>query len=138
MAQQPINKRNLTKYRPLGIRCPIRNAAQDGVFDMTSTTVDRVKSALYVLLFTQPGSRVMLPQFGSPIYGLQFEQVSEKDFDRISTDIRKAVKRWVPEATIVNLDIRQLKSDPNEFEINIKFTLTQNPSLGGDLVITAR
>lgn len=135
---QFINKQQLTRYRPLGITAPIRNAAQDGVFDMTSKTIDRVRSSLYVLLLTVPGSRVQLPQFGSPIYGLQFEQISEQDFERIKADIKQAVQRWVPEASIVDIGIRQTTQTPNRFVINIRFALTQNPGLQSELAITVR
>lgn len=133
-----INKKNLTKYRPLGIRAPIRNAAQDGVFDTTSTTIERVKSSLYTLLFTAPGTRVMLPEFGSPIYGLQFEQVSDRDFDKIKSNIVKSVQRWVPEATVVSINIKQTEQTPNEFDILIRFTLTANQSLEDSITIQAR
>lgn len=135
---QYINKQRLTRYRPLGIRAPIRNSAQDGVFDVTSTTLDRVKSSLYVLLFTAPGTRVQMPEFGSPIYNLQFEQVSEQDFEDIRTRIRKAVDRWVPEALIVDLGIEQRTESPNTFVINIRFSLRDNPKLQDDLVFTVR
>lgn len=133
-----INKRNLRKYKPLGIRNPIRNSDQDGVFDMTSTTVDRVKSSLYTLLFTAPGTRAQMPEFGSPIYALHFEQVSERDFEKIDRDIRAAVKRWVPEASIREILISQNENNPNEFNFNLRFALTQNPALEDNLVITVR
>lgn len=135
---QYINKKNLTRYRPLGVRAPIRNAAQDGVFDMTSKTIDRVRSSLYVLLFTAPGTRVQMPDFGGPLYALQFEQVSEIDFDNIDEGIRRAVERWVPEAKIVNIEIRQSDGAPNEFVFNIRFSLRENPELQDDIVITVR
>lgn len=135
---QFINKRNLRKFKPLGIRNPIRNASQDGVFDVTSTTLDRVKSSLYTLLFTAPGTRVQMPEFGSPIYALHFEQVSERDFQKIDSDIREAVKRWVPEAKIREILITQNENNPNEFNINLRFALTQNPALEDSLVITVR
>jgi phage baseplate assembly protein W len=135
---QFINKRNLRKYKPLGIRNPIRNAGQDGVFDMTSKTLERVKSSLYTLLFTAPGTRVQMPEFGSPIYALHFEQVSKQDFDRIDMAIRDAIKRWVPEASIREILISQNENNPNEFNFNIRFALTQNPALEDSLVITVR
>lgn len=135
---QYINKQRLSRFKPQGIRVPIRNASQDGVFDMTSTTLDRVRSSLYVLLFTEPGSRVQMPTFGSPIYGLQFEQVSDRDFDQIKTKIRKAIDQWVPEASIVDIGIKQTTGAPNEFVINIRFALTQNPGLQSDIAITVR
>ena len=135
---QFINKRNLRKYKPLGISNPILNAQQDGVFDMTSKTIDRVKSSLYTLLFTAPGSRVQMPEFGSPIYALHFEQVSERDFKEIDSNIRKAVSRWVPEASIREILITQSDSNPNEFNFNLRFALRDNPGLEGSVVITVR
>lgn len=79
-----------------------------------------------------------MPEFGSPIYNLQFEQVSEQDFEDIRTRIRKAVDRWVPEALIVDLGIEQRTESPNTFVINIRFSLRDNPKLQDDLVFTVR
>lgn len=135
---QFINKRNLQKYKPLGIRTPILNADQDGVFDMTSTTLDRVKSSLYTLMFTAPGTRVQLPEFGSPIYALHFDQLDSTDFKSIDTQIRKSVIRWVPEASIQEILITQNENNPNEFNINIRFALTDNPALQDTVLIKAR
>ena len=138
MTGQTINRKNLTKFRPLGMRVPLRQAATDGIFDMTSKTIDRVKSSLYVLLFTAPGTRVMMPEFGSPIANLQFEQVSDRDFDKIKSDIVKAVARWVPEALVSNIEIRQDQQEPNLIEISIRFALTANPSIEESITITAQ
>lgn len=137
MAQQ-INMRSLLRRKPLGIRVPIRNSDRDGVFDMTNTTLDRVKSSLYTLLFTAPGTRVMLPHFGSPIYALQFEQVGPADYDSIKTSIKRAISTWVPEAHVVDVVIAQNAERPNEFSISINYTLAANSNLSDSIKITVR
>ena len=133
-----INRKSLSKFHPLGIRVPLRQAAEDGIFDMTSKTIDRVKSSLYVLLFTSPGTRIMMPEFGSPIANMQFEQISERDFEDIKSNIVKSVKRWVPEALISNIEIQQEVQDPNTFVISIRFALTANPAIEDVVTITAQ
>jgi len=133
-----INKQKLNRTKPLGIRAPIRNAALDGVFDVNTITIEQVKSELYVLLFTSKGSRVQLPEFGSPVYDLQFEQVSQRDFPEIGRSIEDAIARWVPKALVNDVEITQLTEAPNTFEIVVRFSLRDNPRLEDSLVITAR
>lgn len=132
-----IQKKNLLKSKALGIRNPIRNSQRTGIFDATYTTLDLVKSKIYTLMFTQPGTRVMLPEFGSPIYDIQFDQLSDANFKSIESDIINSVKRWVPEAKITQLQIKQTKSSPNQFVIDIGFALVDNPTLTDNIVINA-
>ena len=134
----PINRRKLNRYKPLGIRAPIRNSDQDGVFDVTSKTMDRVRSSLYTLLFTQPGTRLQMPEFGSPIYNLNFEQYSEEEFPVTEKQIKTAVERWVPDARINDLEIFQNENAPNEFTFKISFSLAADPNQTDNIVINVR
>lgn len=133
-----IQKQNLQKKKRLGILMPIRRAQSDGVFDTSTTTIEKVKSSLYTLFFTQPKTRVQLPEFGSPIYELQFEQFDESQFKKLESDIISAVKRWVPEAKVTQVNVNQNKTNPNEFTIVIGFELVSNPSLTDKIVITLK
>lgn len=130
-----INRKRVQSKKRLGVRAPIRNASTDGVFDLTETTLDKVKSQLYVLLFTEPGSRVMIPTFGSPLFGLQFEQVTEADIPQITTSVRDAVEKWVTEAQINDISV---ELNENQITLNIRFALKSNPNLEDWVIITAR
>lgn len=134
-----INRKRLQQTsKRFGVRVPIRNAATDGVFDMTTSTIDKLKSQLYVLLFTGKGTRVMLPEYGSPLYEIQFEQLSEQDFATVDDEIREAVGRWLPEIRIDQLEIEQIEQSPNTFVISIDFSLANNPEVTDQLTVTVR
>ncbi|MFW9875194.1 MAG: GPW/gp25 family protein [Candidatus Thorarchaeota archaeon] len=48
------------------------------MFDPSVTTLEKVKSQLYVLLFTSKGERAMLPSFGVEVYSSLFENFSRR------------------------------------------------------------
>lgn len=129
------NNSRLTNPRRLGIRVPIRESRFDGLFDVTTNTLEKVKSQLYVLLFTETGSRVMMPSFGSPIYSNLFEAISDGDLEQIRVNIIRQAEVHVPEAEISSVEFMK---DENTVEIKINFNLRANPSNEDSLVITAR
>lgn len=65
--------------------------------------VDQIKADLIQLLLTNPGERVMLPQFGVPLRRLQFQPndpLLEMEAKRM---IAEAIKLWEPRVQIANI-----------------------------------
>jgi len=72
-------------------------ATQDGI--------NQIKSDLLCLLLTNPGERVMLPTFGTPLRELVFEQ-NDNFLVRKATDmISTAIKTWEPRVTIDQINV---------------------------------
>ena len=78
----------------------------------TQSSLDQVKSDLLILLLTNPGERVMLPLFGTPLKDLVFEPNDAELEDRARQIIIDSIKTWEPRITVSQITVSS-KVDPN-------------------------
>jgi phage baseplate assembly protein W len=64
-----------------------------------------VKGDLLQLLLTNPGERVMLPTFGTPLRALLFEQNSPNLANAARELIIAAIRDWEPRVTILEITV---------------------------------
>jgi len=87
----------------LGLQYPLVKGAR-GIMAQSSG-VDQIKADLLQLLLTEPGERVMLPEYGTPLKTLFFEPndvTLEVEARRI---ISEAILRWEPRIVIQQIQI---------------------------------
>lgn len=77
---------------PLGLL-----ATQDGV--------EQIKSDLLCLLLTNPGERVMLPEFGTPLRNLLFEPNDPTLANRAREVIISSIKTWEPRIVVDEIEV---------------------------------
>lgn len=65
--------------------------------------VQQLKSDLLILLLTNPGERVMLPEFGTGLRDLIFDQNDQTLEDRARQMIIAAINRWEPRIVVQNI-----------------------------------
>ena len=114
-----IDPRDLDKNRAIGVSIPF-NAG--GVFNQTYSTKDQIKSNLINLLLTYKGERILAPEFGSGLNELLFEPLTEDLYPRIRNQIISNVKVYIPEITILNIEITP-NINYNLININIDYKL---------------
>lgn len=107
-APYPIEK------NPLGYLC-------------TQTGINQIKSDLLILLLTNPGERIMLPEFGTPLRKLLFEpndsvlQMQARDM------IARAIERWEPRIVVEAIEVTGYDPDslsPDETGEQLDYVLT--------------
>ena len=113
----------------------------------TVTGTPAVKGDLLQLLLTNPGERVMLPTFGTPLRTLVFEQNTDVLAARARELIIAAIRDWEPRVTILELTVENSGTNaslsPNDdktesehiLTIKIKFTIPENVQAVDDLVV---
>ena len=81
---------------------PLTQDVDDFFYKLNKTFKDNIKQNLKMLLYTAPGERVMAPQYGVGIRRFLFEQYPDY---RIDEKIREQVSRYLPQVSIVSLNI---------------------------------
>jgi phage baseplate assembly protein W len=107
----PSEKTVDTRYaKPIGVVIPFNNP--NGIFFQSFTNRVQVFSNLKNLLLTSKGERYMLPDFGTDIKTILFENISSEDeFEkRIQDEITEAISTWMPYISI------------NEIEVNVNMS----------------
>jgi len=109
-----INPLDLNNNIAIGVVFPFNGNA---VFNSSYTTQDQAKSNLINVLLTEPGERVMEPNFGVGLKKLLFEnQIKE---DELEGRIKDQCAFYVPEIDITNLIIQII---PDSHTLYIRLT----------------
>jgi len=109
---------------PQGLLSPVKN-------------YEAIKADLLQLLLTNPGERVMIPDFGTPLRTLIFEQNTTTLAENARTMIIEAIRNWEPRIAVQNITVRNQgtmfdndEADPdsvgNELYISITFSTPDN------------
>lgn len=74
-------------------------------FFYTESGVNQIKSDLLILLLTNPGERVMLPQFGTPLRSLAFEPNDAMLRQKAKNMIVSSIKKFEPRVVIQHIEV---------------------------------
>ena len=86
----------------IGVTLPFNGP---GVFNSSYATKDQVKSNLINLLLTDPGERLMEPNFGVGVRSLLFEQYVDKE--NLKTKMIDQASIYIPEIEISDIFIKR-------------------------------
>ena len=119
------------KDRTFNIINPIAQSKRDGVFRLSNTSIDKYKANLYTLIFTGVGERVMLPEFGTILKYVLFEQITDETYESIKRDIINKSAIWIPEITINDVTFGDIETEAenNTISIRIDFSLTADETI---------
>tara|TARA_A100001391_G_C4878158_1_gene227326 strand:+ start:227 stop:589 length:363 start_codon:yes stop_codon:yes gene_type:complete len=109
----------------IGVSLPITYDSSDG-FALNYTIAKTIKQNFKMLLLTNPGERVMVPEFGVGLKRYLFSNFSESPEDFIRTRIMEQAERYMPSITIQRINFRA-DPDTNYMSISIKYAM---PNLG--------
>ncbi len=110
----------------LGIKLPITRNSIDG-FTMIGDFNTLIRQNLKMLLLTDPGERVMIPNFGVGLRRYLFQNFNESIFIDIETDIREQVEKYLPVVSIENVLFDDTNQDENRLGVGIVYSI---PALG--------
>jgi len=93
----------------IGLQYPLKKTAR-GLLPQ-QRGVDQIKADLLQLLLTNPGERVMLPEFGTPLRKLFFEPNTIGLEIEAQRTIVEAINTWEPRIEIQNITVNSEFSD---------------------------
>ena len=73
--------------------------------------LDQIKSDLLVLLLTNPGERIMMPEFGTPLRTLMFEPNDSNLHMQARSMIIRAIDQWEPRVVINSIEVTGSQED---------------------------
>lgn len=78
---------------------------------------------------TYPGERVMQPDYGVNLPGYLFSPNIINETDLLVSDISTQLNRWEPSITIDSITPVTTQSDIGLSEVNVEFTISNDPTL---------
>jgi phage baseplate assembly protein W len=115
-----------------GFAFPPRVDAAQGRFVMCEGEED-IKEALYILLMTRKGERVMLPDYGCSLQDHVFDLPDAASTGQLKREIIQAIVDWEPRVVdvVVDIDITDIRNGKLVIDVGYKVRDTNNP---GNLV----
>ena len=110
----------------LGVKLPITRDSING-FTMLADFHSTIKQNLKMIVLTNPGERVMIPDFGVGIMSYLFENFNDNVFVEIENNIREQVAIYLPVVTIKRILFDNTNESTNTLGVSIEYII---PALG--------
>ncbi len=79
--------------------------------------LNSVMTSISNILNTNPGERVMLSEFGSPLRGIVFESMESEELEFVSQRMKEAIEAWDDRVEVVEI---QFSQDPDHSSVNFE------------------
>ena len=104
-----------------GWRFPIKVNARGGLD--WSEGPDRIRDAIWIVLKTSLGERVMLPSFGAGVDGFVFQPNSAATRAALVQAIRTALVRWEPRIELVAVRVDPVPGEASQVICAVEYRL---------------
>lgn len=111
-----------------GVAFPVALAPTSRV--ALSAGPENVATALRLILATEPGERIMLPEFGAGLRRFLFEPNVAATHRQIEDVVRRAVARWEPRVTLEAIDVSVSREDPAAARVDLHYRLVATGTTG--------
>jgi phage baseplate assembly protein W len=116
-----INPLDLKRNTAIGVMLPLGG---EPLFKLSYTTEEQSISNLKNLLLTRKGERPFQPFFGTDVYSLLFEQLTDDLEESLSNSLTADIKFWLP-YIIINSIIINVNEDTNRVNISLNYKVTE-------------
>lgn len=90
----------------ISAKLPLAYTKSSGPYLLTQGLTENTKQNLKNLIFTNPGERVMDPNFGVGFYNLLFENATDDILEDLKERLFTQVDKYLPFVQILNVDTR--------------------------------
>ena len=98
-------------------KLPLSIDTIDGAYSMNKTALDSIKQDFKMLMLTNPGERMMIPDYGVGLRQLLFSQNTDGLRESVVTRISSQLSRYM--SFIRLMDVQISTSDTNENALNV-------------------
>jgi len=110
----------------VGFKFPISVNAKGGL--SYSRGPERIQDAIWIVLSTAPGERVMRESFGAGAADHVFDSNSDLVRTRLAATISEALAKWEPRITVVNVSVQQ-GNEPSQVLISVDYQISSTNEL---------
>ena len=111
-----------------GFKFPVMCDSATGRF-MSSSYEDDIKEAIYIILMTKKGERIMRPEFGCGIHDFAFESLDYTTVSQMEKSVKEALVQWEPRIRDISVEVSNDANEDGKAFISISYVVrsTNNP-----------
>jgi phage baseplate assembly protein W len=91
---------------------------------------DDIRQALFIILETARGERVMRPDFGCGIHDLVFESIDSTTLQRIRSEVEDALRRYEARIDVVGVSVDQTATIEGKLLVEIEYRVRKTNQIG--------
>ena len=80
-----------------------------------------IKEAIWIILATSKGERVMRPDFGSGIYNYVFASINTATIGLVENSVREALTLYEPRIELLNVEVSTEEADEGKLLVSIDY-----------------
>jgi len=103
-----------------GWHFPVQPDGKEGGIAMAAYEAS-IPQAIWLILATAPGERVMRPDFGCGIHDLVFAVNDATTASRVAAEVRRALVLWEPRIELLDVSAAPDVAHPNRLLIRIEY-----------------
>ena len=88
-----------------------------------------VRQAIVIIMSTNPGERVMRPDFGAGLNTFVFESLSATTLARVQVRVREALIAWEPRIDVLDVLVMPRGAPPNILSIEVAYRVRATNTL---------
>ena len=119
----------------INIRYPFTDSLKGYYFDLTTTENDAIRSDLMLLILTNKGERLYMPDYGTDLKRYLFNPMDSVTQSDIKQNISESVAKYMPNLTIDNVNITVDDTQVNRYNVEIKYVVTDDVFQYRDILI---
>ncbi len=112
-----------------GLKFPVSVNNVTGRFEMSFGEED-IKESIYIILMTQKGERLLMPNFGSKINSYVFEVMNETNLTLMANNIKNAIQTYEKRIGNVNVNIEMDKLNKGKLIFDINYIVNKTNEVG--------
>lgn len=106
------------------LKIPVNLSEADG-FEEVQDLMTLTKQNLKMVLLTNAGERVMVPEFGVGLPQFLFEPFSTETYEKIMNKVHQQVALYMPAVEIVNFYIDDSEQDSGRLSLRLVYAVPQ-------------
>ena len=106
-----------------GFSFPLAVDPTTGRFKTTKSIEEDIREAIYVIVMTSPGERVVNEDYGCGISKYVFHEINADLISRVEQEIYANITRWEPRVDNVEVKVDMEASKTEKLIINITYTV---------------
>jgi phage baseplate assembly protein W len=91
---------------------------------------DDIRQAIFIILETAPGERVMRPDFGCGIHDLVFTSLDSTTMQRIRSEVEEALRRWEARVDVLGVTVDESASLDGRLLVQIEYRVRRTNQVG--------
>jgi phage baseplate assembly protein W len=111
----------------VGWAFPVQLQADQGIAAVAYE--EDIRQAIFIILGTNPGERVMRPEFGAGLNRFVFEPVNTTTLALVQTRVQEALIDWEPRIDVLAVDVTTQPPERNTLLIEVSYRVRATNTL---------